>query len=80
VVLADAKPLAWVHGEIKTPPLSEQAQIEAGFLLRRLQQGDPDAIVIGEVFDKKTRHTPRDVIEACKRRLSQYDQATEARS
>jgi phage-related protein len=36
----DDKPLAWLHGEIKTPPFSKEARIEAGFLLRRLQQGE----------------------------------------
>lgn len=34
------KPLVWLHGEIKTPPLAGEARIEAGFLLRRLQQGE----------------------------------------
>ena len=35
---------------------------------------EPDAIVILEVFGKKTRKTPRRVIEACKRRLMRYRQ------
>ena len=30
----------WLHGEIKTPPFSEHARREAGFLLRRLQRGE----------------------------------------
>ena len=34
------KPLAWLHGEIKTPPLSSEARVEAGLLLRRLQRGE----------------------------------------
>ena len=34
------KPLVWLHGEIKTPPFSQTARIEAGFLLRRLQGGE----------------------------------------
>jgi phage-related protein len=34
------KPLVWLHGEVKTPPFSPTARIEAGFFLRRLQQGD----------------------------------------
>lgn len=34
---------------------------------------DVDAIVIAEVFHKKTRATPAAVIETCKRRLRQYD-------
>jgi phage-related protein len=99
------KPLAWLHGQIKTPPLSRDARIEAGYLLRRLQRGetllmphsrpmpsigqrchelrivdagamwrivyrlDPDAIVIAEVFSKKSRTTPQTVIKTCQRRL-----------
>jgi phage-related protein len=34
------KPLVWLHGEIKTPPFSSEARIEAGFLLGRLQEGE----------------------------------------
>ncbi|MGG6265095.1 type II toxin-antitoxin system RelE/ParE family toxin [Leptolyngbya sp. AN03gr2] len=34
------KPLVWLRGEIKTPPFSQEARLEAGFLLRRLQQGE----------------------------------------
>jgi phage-related protein len=34
------KPLVWLHGEIKTPPLSARSRLQAGFLLRRLQRGD----------------------------------------
>ena len=33
------KPLVWLHGEIKTPPFSQSARLEAGLSLRRLQQG-----------------------------------------
>jgi phage-related protein len=104
-----ARPLVWLHGEVKTPPFSVGARIEAGLLLRRLQVGekvtlphsrpipaigprchelriqdqgvtwrivhrlDPDAVVIAEVFHKKTRSTPRHVIEICRRRLWVYD-------
>lgn len=107
----DDKPLVWLHGEIKTPPFSQAARLEAGYLLRRLQRGEslnmphsrpmpsvgprchelrindagaswrivyrvePDAIVILEVFSKKTRKTPNAVIEACKRRLREYENA-----
>lgn len=106
------KPLAWLKGEIKTPPFSAEARVEAGFLLRSLQRGeklamphsrpmpgiaprchelriqdgdqiwrilyrvDWDAIVILEVFRKKTRSTPKQVIEICRRRLREYDQST----
>jgi phage-related protein len=34
------KPLVWMEGEIKTPPFSLEARIEAGMLLRRVQQGE----------------------------------------
>jgi phage-related protein len=105
------KPLVWLHGEVKTPPLSRASRLEAGFLLRRLQRGellgmphsrpmpaigarchelrisdgeatwriiyriDDDAIVIVEVFSKKTRTTPKWVIDMCKKRLREYDDA-----
>jgi len=32
--------LVWLHGEVKTPPMSRTARIEAGYLLRRLQRGE----------------------------------------
>ena len=103
------RPLVWLHGEVRTPPLSSAARVEAGVLLRQLQRGeklslphsrpmpaigprchelriqdedriwrvvyriDRDAIVILEVFAKKTPKTPQIVIEACQRRLRQYD-------
>jgi phage-related protein len=34
------RPLVWLGGEIKTPPLSSAARVEAGFLLRKLQAGE----------------------------------------
>lgn len=34
------KPLVWLRGEVKTPPFSAEARVEAGFLLRRLQRGE----------------------------------------
>ena len=34
------KPLVWLGGEIKTPPLSRDARIEVGFLLRRAHRGE----------------------------------------
>ena len=34
------KPLVWLRGEVKTPPFSAAARLEAGMLLRRLQSGD----------------------------------------
>jgi len=103
------KPLIWLHGEIKTPPLSSVARIEAGYLLRKLKTGellslphsrpmpsigsrchelriddqnktwrivyriDNDAIVILDVFEKKTQKTPREVIANYKRRIRLYD-------
>jgi phage-related protein len=30
----------WLHGEVRTPPLSAAARVEAGLLLRRLQRGE----------------------------------------
>jgi phage-related protein len=106
------KPVVWLSGEVKTPPFSEPARIEAGFLLRKLQAGenlglphsrpmpsigkrchelriqdqkeiwriiyrtDSDAIVIGNVFKKKTQTTPTRVIEKCQTRMRRYDEVT----
>ena len=99
-----------MQSEVKTPPFSSEARLEAGFLLRKLQMGenlelphsrplpvigknchelrlsdknliwrivyrlDTDAIVILEVFKKKTQTTPKTVIDICKRRLKNYDE------
>jgi phage-related protein len=106
-----SKPLAWLHGEIKTPPLTDEGRREAGYLLRLLQQGeklgmpqaellpiigprcgalrvrdgahnwrimyraDPDAVLILEVYAKKTRKIPPEIIDRCKKRLRDYDEA-----
>jgi len=103
------KDLIVLHGEIKTPPMSREARCEAGFLLRKLQQGDSismphsrpmprvgahchelrivdenliwrivyridaDAVLILEVFSKKTRETPQNVIDSCRKRIKNYD-------
>jgi len=103
------KPLVWLSGEVKSPPLSTEARIEAGYLLRCLQAGqslamphsrpmpsigarchelrirdedstwrliyrvDDDAILILDVFQKKTGRTPQRVIATCQQRLRRYD-------
>ncbi len=105
------KPLVWLHGEVKTPPFSSAARIEAGYLLRLIQAGenlslpqsrpmpsigarchelrindetatwrliyriDEDAIIILEVFSKKTQQTSKKVIDVCKKRIKDYDNA-----
>ena len=107
------KPLAWLRGEVKTPPFGTDARIEAGFLLRRLQRGESlglphsrpmpnigpgchelrvvdakvtwrimyyittDAVAILDVFKKQTEATPNTVIEACRRRLSEFRRLAE---
>jgi phage-related protein len=103
-----SKPVVWLKGEVKTPPFSAEARVEAGFLLRRLQKGESlglpharpmtsigsrchelrindenqtwrivyhvatDAVVILDVFSKKTATTPNEVLINCKRRLAAY--------
>lgn len=37
---SQSKPLVWLFGEVKTPPFSQEARLEAGFLLRKLQDGE----------------------------------------
>jgi phage-related protein len=40
MVRALSKPLRWLGGEVKTPPMSVEARRELGFLLRQLQEGE----------------------------------------
>jgi len=40
---------------------------------------DSDAIVIAEVFEKKTRTMPNRILQECRRRLSHYDNSTGAK-
>jgi phage-related protein len=106
---SEDKSLVWLHGEVKTPPFSKEARLEAGLLLRRLQSGeklslphsrpmpnigsrvhelrivdrnatwrivyriDADAVIIGEVFSKKSRETPKGTIRTCKDRFKSFD-------
>ena len=37
--MKEDKPLIILHGEIKSPPLSREARLHAGYLLRQLQKG-----------------------------------------
>lgn len=46
---------------------------------RIVYRTDADAIVIGEVFEKKTRRTPQDVIERCRERFRQYTETSKGR-
>jgi len=43
---------------------------------RIVYRTDQDAVVILEVFQKKTSKTPKGVIDTCKARLKDYDDAT----
>ncbi len=40
---------------------------------RVISRIDDDAIVIADVFAKKTQQTPKRVIDTCKQRLADYD-------
>jgi phage-related protein len=49
--------------------------VDSGVAWRIVYRIDDDAIVIAEVFAKKTAKTPQDVIAVCARRLREYDHA-----
>jgi phage-related protein len=38
------RPLVWLYGEIRSPPFSTEARVEAGELLRRLQRREALAL------------------------------------
>jgi phage-related protein len=49
--------------------------VDEGITWRIVYRVDPDAIVIAEVFAKKTAKTSAAVLDACRRRLKEYDDA-----
>ena len=49
---------------------------DAQAIWRIMYRIDPDAIVLVDVFAKKTTRTPKSVVENCRRRLRQYDAVT----
>jgi len=48
---------------------------DAATTWRVVYRADPDAVVIAEVFNKKTQRTPQSVVVNCQRRLKEYDNA-----
>ncbi|MGI8979699.1 MAG: type II toxin-antitoxin system RelE/ParE family toxin [Pirellulaceae bacterium] len=108
-----AKPLLWLHGEVKTRPFTTEGRQETGMLLRLLQEGeqlgmpqaeplpgvgprcgalrvrdaghnwrimyriDADAVLVLDVYAKRTRQIPGEVMQRCKQRLKQYDAAAQ---
>ena len=48
---------------------------DANTTWRVIYRIDEDAIVIAAVFSKKTRVTPKSVLDVCQRRLKEYDNA-----
>lgn len=59
-----------------SPRCHELRIVDATVTWRIVYRIDADAIVIAEVFGKKTRTTPRTVIEKCRKRLKDYDDAS----
>jgi phage-related protein len=57
------------------PRCHELRVIDEGVTWRIFYRTDPDAIVIVEVFAKKTAQTPAAVLEACRKRLKEFDDA-----
>jgi phage-related protein len=49
---------------------------DEGSTWRVIYRIDRDAIVIVEVFAKKTTKTPMAIVDACKKRLKDYDAAS----
>ncbi len=47
--------------------------VDADLTWRIVYRIDTDAVLILEVFNKKTRETPQNVIDACKKRIRNYD-------
>ena len=65
------KPLVWLQGEVKTPPFTPEGRQQAGMLLRLLI--DSDAVLVLDVYSKKTRKIPDEAIRRCKQRIKRYE-------
>jgi phage-related protein len=59
------------------PHCHELRITDDGKIWRIVYRIDIDAIVIPEVFQKKTSKTPKSVIDVCKSRLRMYDDASQ---
>lgn len=57
------------------PRCHELRVVDEDVTWRIVYRTDADAIIITEVFAKKTQRTPPEVIENCRRRLGEYDNA-----
>jgi len=57
------------------PRCHELRVTDAAMAWRIIYRIDRDAIVIAAVFAKKSQKTPQAVIEVCRRRLREYDDA-----
>ena len=44
---------------------------------RIVYRNDPDAVLVLEVYAKKTKKIPKSVIDQCKRRLQNYDETVQ---
>jgi phage-related protein len=47
--------------------------VDVNVTWRIIYRVDADAVLIAEVFAKKTQATPKSVIDVCKKRLRDYD-------
>jgi phage-related protein len=56
-----------------TPRCHELRIDDKGRTWRIIYRADSDAIVIAEVFQKKTPKMPKNVIKVCRRRFRDYD-------
>ncbi|MGH9324881.1 MAG: type II toxin-antitoxin system RelE/ParE family toxin [Vicinamibacteria bacterium] len=57
------------------PRCHELRVVDEGVTWRIVYRTDRDAIVIADVFAKKTTKTPKAVLDSCRRRLREYDDA-----
>ena len=57
------------------PRCHELRIIDRDCTWRLVYRTDSDAVIIAEVFKKKTNQTPKSVIDTARRRLKEYDNA-----
>jgi phage-related protein len=67
--LPHSRPMPVIGSRVHEPGITDR-----DVTWRIIYRMDPDAIIIGEVFSKKSKVTPKKIIQTCKDRYKGYDQ------
>ena len=70
ISMPDSRPMPSIGPRCHELRVNDPGSRQSWRIVYRL---DSDAVVVVEVFSKKSRATPHEVIDRCRKRLAQYD-------